>query len=180
MSNCETGQSPSLNKYIFISENLIENANSRTSSKKLGLSEKKIRSKDPYPCPLCNFEATSKIGLRKHKASEHKRILPQCAQCGYSAQNLKELRIHVKNNVACRTNPVNNQKGKKYSIFFQNIFYRFDHIIFKNKLFFCLLVVKKRAKPKEQTEGKSKENLKVLRILSEFLENFRKYLIQRF
>ncbi|XP_023348933.1 zinc finger protein 142, partial [Eurytemora carolleeae] len=106
--NCDVKPGDKLTKTKI--ENLIENANSRTSSKKLGLSEKKIRSKDPYPCSLCNFEATSKIGLRKHKASEHKRILPQCAQCGYSAQNLKELRIHVKNNVACRTNPVNNQK----------------------------------------------------------------------
>ena len=85
-----------------------------TSSKKLGLTVKRVRSKDPYSCPSCKFQTTSKFKLRKHNASEHKRILPQCAQCGYSAQNLKELRIHVRDNAACRTNPVNKDKGKKY------------------------------------------------------------------
>ena len=56
--------------------------------------------------------------MSKHKASEHKRILPQCAQCGYSAQNLKELRKHVRDNPACKINPVKEQKGKNNIIQF--------------------------------------------------------------
>ena len=87
-----------------------------TLSKKHGLSVKRVRSKDPYSCPSCKFLTTSKLKLRKHKASEHKRILPQCAQCGYSAQNLKELRIHVRDNAACRKNPVIEQKGINHKI----------------------------------------------------------------
>ena len=86
-----------------------------TLGKKLCRTVKRVRSKDPYSCPSCQFQTTSKFKLRKHKTCEHKRIRPQCAQCGYSAQNIKELRKHVRDNAPCKANPVNEQKGKSYS-----------------------------------------------------------------
>ena len=102
----------------FFLETPVEKIDENSLSKKLGLTIKRVRSKDPYSCSSCKFQTTSKFKLRKHKASEHERILPQCAQCGYSAQNIKELRKHVRDNAACKENPVNEEKGKNHIIQF--------------------------------------------------------------
>ena len=51
-----------------------------------------------YPCPDCEFAATTELNLKSRAENKHKGVRYPCPQCEYAASRASLLKIHTGSN----------------------------------------------------------------------------------